>query len=436
MKESIAIVGRTNVGKSLLFNKLTKARKSLVIDYHGVTRDINTGYLLLGNRSLYVEDTGGIPEKNDQFSSQILDKASKSISNADLILFVVSAADGLTFQDQEICKMLRKLNREIILLVNKTDLSKKSQPISDFYQLGIKDVLLISAKNNIGITSLKEKLSDILVGDEIVSKDIFRRISIIGKPNAGKSTLINTLLNEERMIISDVAGTTLDAIEIPFTFKDNNFLLYDTAGITRKSKTISTIQKFSINSTLETIKTTDICIFMIDAEEGITKQDKTILNIIKKSNKAFIIAINKIDTKNKTELLELKKDLKYFSNITDNASIVMISAINKENIKKLLFTISNISYSIYKRYKSSYLTEVLNEALNTHPPPMINNRRIKLKFAQQAKSDSLSIIIYGNQVDKLPSSYEKYLKNFFIDKLKLVGIPIKISLSKQKNPFD
>ena len=436
MKESIAIVGRTNVGKSLLFNKLTKARKSLVIDYHGVTRDINTGYLLLGNRSLYVEDTGGIPEKNDQFSSQILDKASKSISNADLILFVVSAADGLTFQDQEICKMLRKLNREIILLVNKTDLSKKSQPISDFYQLGIKDVLLISAKNNIGITSLKEKLSDILVGDEIVSKDIFRRISIIGKPNAGKSTLINTLLNEERMIISDVAGTTLDAIEIPFTFKDNNFLLYDTAGITRKSKTISTIQKFSINSTLETIKTTDICIFMIDAEEGITKQDKTILNIIKKSNKAFIIAINKIDSKNKTELLELKKDLKYFSNITDNASIVMISAINKENIKKLLFTISNISYSIYKRYKSSYLTEVLNEALNTHPPPMINNRRIKLKFAQQAKSDSLSIIIYGNQVDKLPSSYEKYLKNFFIDKLKLVGIPIKISLSKQKNPFD
>ena len=262
------------------------------------------------------------------------------------------------------------------------------------------------------------------------------KIALVGRTNAGKSTLINTLLNEERMIISDIAGTTLDAIEIPFTFKDNNFLLYDTAGITRKSKTISTIQKFSINSTLETIKTTDICIFMIDAEEGITKQDKTILNIIKKSNKAFIIAINKIDKKNKIELLELKKDLKYFSNITDNASIVMISAINKENIKKLLYTISSIAYSIYKRYKSSYLTEILNEALSDHPPPMINNRRIKLKFAQQAKSDSLSIIIYGNQIDKLPSSYEKYLKNFFVDKLKLVGIPIKISLSTQKNPFD
>ena len=436
MKNSIAIVGRTNVGKSLLFNKLTRARKSLVIDYHGVTRDINSGYLLLGNRSLYIEDTGGIPEENDKFSSQILEKASQSITKARLILFVVSAADGLTLQDHEICKMLRKLDREIILLINKTDLSKKSQPISDFYKLGINDVLLISAKNNIGLSELKDKLSLVMTGEEIVEKDIFRRVSIIGKPNAGKSTLINTLLKEDRMIISSEAGTTLDAIEIPFTFKNNNFLLYDTAGITRKSKTISTVQKFSINSTLNTIKTTDICIFMIDADAGITKQDKTILNIIRKSNKAFILAINKIDKKNKEELLELKKDLKYFSNISDNAAIIMISAINKENIKKLLYTLSNISYSIYKRYKSSQLTDILNEALDDHPPPMIKNRRIKLKFAQQAKSDSLSIIIHGNQTDKLPSSYEKYLKNYFIDKLDLVGIPVKITLSTQKNPFD
>ena len=435
MKNSIAIVGRTNVGKSLLFNKLTRARKSLVIDYHGVTRDINSGYLLLGNRSLYIEDTGGIPEKNDKFSSQILEKASQSITKARLILFVVSAADGLTLQDHEICKMLRKLDREIILLINKTDLSKKSQPVSDFYKLGIKDVLLISAKNNTGLSELKDKLSLTITGEEIVEKDIFRRVSIIGKPNAGKSTLINTLLKEDRMIISSEAGTTLDAIEIPFMFKNNNFLLYDTAGITRKSKTISIVQKFSINSTLNTIKTTDICVFMIDADAGITKQDKTILNIIRKSNKAFILAINKIDKKSKEEILELKKDLKYFSNITDNAAIIMISAINKDNIKKLLYTLSNISYSIYKRYKSSQLTDILNEALVDHPPPMINNRRIKLKFAQQAKSDSLSIIIHGNQTDKLPSSYEKYLKNYFIDKLDLVGIPIKITLSTQKNPF-
>ena len=187
---------------------------------------------------------------------------------------------------------------------------------------------------------------------------------------------------------------------------------------------------------MDTIKTTDICVFIIDAVEGITKQDKTILNIIKKNNKAFIIAINKIDKKNSEELFQLKRDLKYFSNITDNASILMISAINKENIKKLLYAISNISYSIYKRYKSSHLTDILNRALEEHPPPMINNRRIKLKFAQQDKSESLSITIYGNQIDKLPSTYEKYLKNFFIDKLNLIGIPIDIKLSKQKNPFD
>ena len=436
MNESIAIVGRTNVGKSLLFNKLTKARKSLVADYHGVTRDINTGYMQYKNKNIYIEDTGGIPASFDDFSKLIINKASNSISKASLIVFVVSASDGLTNQDYDICKMLRKLNRQIILVINKCDLTKKSQPISEFYKLGIKEVFIISAKNNIGLDELRNRLVIIKSSKFIEQKNIFRRISIVGKPNAGKSTLVNNLLNEERMIISDMAGTTVDAIEIPFTFKNNNFLLYDTAGITRKSKTLSTLQKFSIGSTLDTIKTTDICIFMIDAQEGVTKQDKTILNIIKKYNKAFIIVLNKIDNKSKQEIKELKKELEYFSNIVDNASIILISALNNINIKKLLHTVGKISYSIYKRYKSSLLTNILNMATDEHQPPMINNRRIKLKFAQQAKSDSLSIIIFGNQTDKLPISYEKYLKNFYIDKLNLIGIPIKITLSKQKNPFE
>ena len=436
MNESIAIVGRTNVGKSLLFNKLTKARKSRVADYHGVTRDINTGYMQYKNKNIYIEDTGGIPGSFDDFSKLIINKASNSISKASLIVFVVSASDGLTNQDYDICKMLRKLNRQIILVINKCDLTKKSQPISEFYKLGIKEVFIISAKNNIGLDELRNRLIIIKSSKFIEQKNIFRRISIVGKPNAGKSTLVNNLLNEERMIISDMAGTTVDAIEIPFTFKNNNFLLYDTAGITRKSKTLSTLQKFSIGSTLDTIKTTDICIFMIDAQEGVTKQDKTILNIIKKYNKAFIIVLNKIDNKSKQEIKELKKELEYFSNIVDNASIILISALNNMNIKKLLHTVGKISYSIYKRYKSSLLTNILNMATDEHQPPMINNRRIKLKFAQQAKSDSLSIIIFGNQTDKLPISYEKYLKNFYIDKLNLIGIPIKITLSKQKNPFE
>ena len=436
MNESIAIVGRTNVGKSLLFNKLTKARKSLVADYHGVTRDINTGYMQYKNKNIYIEDTGGIPGSFDDFSKLIINKASNSISKASLIVFVVSASDGLTNQDYDICKMLRKLNRQIILVINKCDLTKKSQPISEFYKLGIKEVFIISAKNNIGLDELRNRLIIIKSSKFIEQKNIFRRISIVGKPNAGKSTLVNNLLNEERMIISDMAGTTVDAIEIPFTFKNNNFLLYDTAGITRKSKTLSTLQKFSIGSTLDTIKTTDICIFMIDAQEGVTKQDKTILNIIKKYNKAFIIVLNKIDNKSKQEIKELKKELEYFSNIVDNASIILISALNNINIKKLLHTVGKISYSIYKRYKSSLLTNILNMATDEHQPPMVNNRRIKLKFAQQAKSDSLSIIIFGNQTDKLPVSYEKYLKNFYIDKLNLIGIPIKITLSKQKNPFE
>ena len=435
MKEIVALVGRTNVGKSLLFNKLTKSRKSLVIDHHGVTRDINSGYLFINNKRMYVEDTGGIPNKEDEFSSAILTKITNSIDNSSVVLFVVSASDGLTNQDYNISKMLRKLNKEVLLVINKSDLTKKSQSIEDFYKLGFKNTLLVSAKNNNGISDLIKKISEFIKGGNVKKIQSTRRVSIVGKPNSGKSTLINTMLNEDRMITSEIAGTTIDSIELPFSFKGNDYLLYDTAGLTRKSKTISTIQKFSISATLETIKNTDICLFIISAEDGITKQDKLIINIIKKYNKPFIVAVNKIDKQSKHEIMDLKKEIKYFSNITDNAYFILISAIENKNIKKLLYSIKNIASSIYKRFKASKLTEILEDALNNHPPPMINSKRIRLKFAQQSKSDSLLINIFGTKTDKLPPSYEKYLMGYFIDKLKLKGIPLKIKLSKQKNPF-
>jgi len=436
MKETVALVGRTNVGKSLLFNKLTKARKSLVIDYHGVTRDINSGCLFVNDKTIYVEDTGGIPEKTDDFTSAIISKVTSSIDSSSVVLFIVSASEGLTNQDYKISRMLRKLNKKVVLVINKSDLTKKSQAIEDFYKLGFKNTLLVSAKNNNGIPDLIKKISEFIKEGNVKQSKSPLRVSIVGKPNAGKSTLINTMLNEDRMITSEIAGTTIDSIELPFSFKGNDYLLYDTAGLTRKSKTISTIQKFSISATLETIKNTDICLFIISAEDGITKQDKLILNIIKKFNKPFIVAVNKIDKQSKHEIMDLKKEIKYFSNITDKAYFILISAVENKNIKKLLYSIKNIASSIYKRFKASKLTEILESALNNHPPPMINNKRIRLKFAQQINSDSLSINIFGTKTDKLPASYEKYLMSYFIDKLKLKGIPLRIKLSKQKNPFN
>ena len=224
MKETVALVGRTNVGKSLLFNKLTKARKSLVIDYHGVTRDINSGCLFTDGKTIYVEDTGGIPEKTDDFTSAIISKVTSSIDSSSVVLFIVSASEGLTNQDYKISQMLRKLNKKVVLVINKSDLTKKSQSIEDFYKLGFKNTLLVSAKNNNGIPDLIKKISEFIKEGNVKQSKSPLRVSIVGKPNAGKSTLINTMLNEDRMITSEIAGTTIDSIELPFSFKGSDFI--------------------------------------------------------------------------------------------------------------------------------------------------------------------------------------------------------------------
>ena len=436
MKEIITIVGRTNVGKSLLFNKLTRAKKSLVINDDGITRDINTGYLNSNNKYYYIEDTGGIPSKDNEFSDEILSKAIESIEQSNLILFVVSASEGLTNHDIDISKMLRKRNINVVLLINKSDLLSKSYNAAQFYKLGFKKTLSISAKTNVGLPKLINEISKTIIGEEEIDTSIKKRISVVGKPNAGKSTFINALLRQDRMITSDIAGTTLDSIELPFEYKKTKYLFYDTAGLMKKSKTSSLIQKFSISATLETIKNTDICIFIINGEDGITKQDKMIMSIIIRYNKPFIIVLNKIDKISKEKIKNLKDEINYFINIAHNAPFVLVSALQRKNINKVLILISSISRQINKHYKSSKLTDILSNALIDHPPPMKNNKKVRLKFAQQSKAQSLTIIIHGNKTDHLSDSYEKYLMNYFIKELKLTGVPLRIKFSKQKNPFD
>ena len=435
MEEMIAIVGRTNVGKSLLFNKLIENKKSLVIDFHGVTRDINAGYLNKNNNGILIHDTAGIQDKNDELQIESFSKTSESIKNSSAVLFMVSASDGIVSEDYDICKTLRKLNKKIILIVNKIDLLKKNETASDFYKLGIDDIYFISAKNNIGIEDVKKNIFTLIKPTINPLNHFHRKISVIGKPNSGKSTLINTLINSNRLITSDTAGTTIDSIEIFFKYKKKHFVLLDTAGLMKKSKTNTIIQKYSIVNTIKSINETEICLFVINAIDSITKQDKTILNLIIKSNKPFIIVVNKIDVLSKEQIRLLNKKLDYFKNITFNASIVLISAKKKKNIKNLLDSLLNISDSLYKQYKPSKLTDILVEATHEHQPPVINNRRIKLKFAQQVKNHDLVIKIHGTKTDAISSSYEKYLKNFFINKLNLIGIPLRIIFTKQKNPF-
>ena len=434
MSDSICLVGRTNVGKSLLFNKLVQYKNSIVLNKHGVTRDVNEGKVLFEDKYLNIYDTAGISSSDEHFSKLAYDKTIEAINKSSVILLVTSIDDGITSGDLEICSILRKFNKRIILVINKCDKQKSLLKKFEFSELGLDELYEVSAKTNQGLEKLVERLFKICSGS--IHKQIkLTRLAFIGKPNVGKSTLINSILNESRSITSDKPGTTIDSLEIPFTFKGQNFLIYDTAGIMKKASTKEIVNKYSINMSLKCISESNICILVISAEELVSKQDKTIFNILKDNNKPFILVINKIDLVNKNDLKILKSKIDYFSNILFGTKIIYISALHNRNIRKLLFTIKSLVTNLYREYRPSRLTKILNDACNKHPIKNSSNRLIKLKFAKQNKSSDLSISIHGNQTDKIPDSYRKYLVNYFSDQLGLSGVPIKLVFKKEKNPY-
>ena len=434
MSDSICLVGRTNVGKSLLFNKLVQYKNSIVLNKHGVTRDVNEGKVLFEDKYLNIFDTAGITSSDEHFSKLAYDKTIEAINKSSVILLVTSIDDGITSGDLEICSILRKFNKRIILVINKCDKQKSLLKKFEFSELGLDELYEVSAKTNQGLEKLVERLFKICSWS-IHKQMKLTRLAFIGKPNVGKSTLINSILNESRSITSDKPGTTIDSLEIPFTFKGQNFLIYDTAGIMKKASTKEIVNKYSINMSLKCISESNICILVISAEELVSKQDKTIFNILKDNNKPFILVINKIDLVNKNDLKILKSKIDYFSNILFGTKIIYISALHNRNIRKLLFTIKSLVTNLYREYRPSRLTKILNDACNKHPIKNSSNRLIKLKFAKQNKSSDLSISIHGNQTDKIPDSYRKYLVNYFSDQLGLSGVPIKLVFKKEKNPY-
>ena len=434
MSDSICLVGRTNVGKSFLFNKLVQYKNSIVLNKHGVTRDVNEGKILFEDKYLNILDTAGICSSDEHFTRLAYDKTIHAIKKSSVILFVTSVDDGITSADLEICTILRKFNKRIILLINKCDKQKSLLKKYEFSELGLDEIFEVSAKTNQGLEDLVDRLFQICDCSIHTYKKL-TRIAFIGKPNVGKSTLINSILNESRSITSDKPGTTIDSLEIPFTFKGQSFLIYDTAGIMKKASTKEIVNKYSINMSLKCISDSNICILVISAEELVSKQDKTIFNILKENNKPFILVINKIDLVGKNDLKILKSKVDYFSNILFGTKIIYISALHSRNIRKLLFTIKSLATNLYREYRPSKLTKILNDACNKHPIKNSSNRVIKLKFAKQNKSSDLSISIHGNQTDKIPDSYRKYLVNYFSDQLGLSGVPIKLIFKKEKNPY-
>ncbi len=434
MSNTVALVGRTNVGKSLLFNKLIQYKNSIVLNKHGVTRDVNEGKVLYEDRYVNIYDTAGITSEDKEFSKLSYDKTINAIKKSSLILFITSLEDGLTSMDKEICQYIRKNNKSVIHIINKCDKEKSQLKRYEFSELGFDTSIVVSAKTNKGMLKLVKTIFE-NVKSSIYHETNPIKVAFIGKPNVGKSTLINAILNESRTITSNIPGTTVDSIEIPFNFKGQDYTIYDTAGIMKKSSGRDIINKYSISMSLNSIKSSKICILIISAEELVSKQDKSIFNIIRDYNKPFILVINKIDLITKQDYKSLKNKIDYFSNILFGTSIIYISAIQNRNIRKLLFNIRDLSKNLNQEYRPSRLTKILNDACNKHPLKNSLNKPIKLKFAKQNKSNDLSISIHGNQTDKIPDSYRKYLVNYFSNELGLSGVPIKLVFRKEKNPY-
>lgn len=432
----IALVGRPNVGKSTLFNRLTKTQDALVADFPGLTRDRQYGQAQYENKPYIVVDTGGIGVDDIAVDSLMSKQSAIALQEADAVLFLVDGRSGLTGIDVTIANNLRKLNKKIHLIVNKTEGLDDDIACSDFQSLGITDVHSISASHGSGISSLLETIllpftpeAEEHVQDKVI------KIAFAGRPNVGKSTLINRILGEERVVVYDMPGTTRDSIAIPFERDEQQYILIDTAGVRRKSRIDEKIEKFSVIKTLQAIKESNVCLQLLDANEGITDQDMNLLGFIIESGKALVIAINKWDGLDEEHKERVKDELSRRLHFANFAKIRFISALHGSGVGGLFKDINEAYESATQSFSTPRLTRLLEDISAKHTPPCVNGRRIKLRYAHIGGHNPPVIVIHGNQLDALPDSYKRYLNNEFIKHLGLVGTPLKIEFKGGSNPY-
>lgn len=432
----LAIVGRPNVGKSTLFNRLTKSRDALVSDFPGMTRDRQYGTAEIDNRRFIVVDTGGITEEENPIEQLTTSQALQAIEDADKILFLVDARTGLTAADQIIAEKLRSFNKSIVLVVNKTEGLEDTDSLADFYRLGISDPVPISASHGSGISELIEI---ILPPEEETSEenqeDQGIKFAIVGRPNVGKSTLTNRMLGEERVIVYDQPGTTRDSISIPFERHNEKYTLIDTAGIRRRGKVFEATEKFSVVKTLQAIESAQVIVFLLDAQEGVTDQDLHLLGFILECGKALVIAYNKWDGLSMDERDHARSTLDRRLNFISFARIHFISALHGTGVGNIFDSVDEAFASAYKKLSTPQLTKILEDALIQHSPPLVRGRRIKLRYAHAGGHNPPTIIIHGNQLESLPDHYKRYLAHTYQKRLKLVGTPVQIELKTSDNPY-
>ena len=435
---NVAIVGRPNVGKSSLFNKLTKSKKAIVSEFEGLTRDRQVGKSVIDNLAYEIIDSGGLnfSKNNNALDTQILNQTNLAADEADLILFVVDYKSGLLPDDQVISKLLRKKDKDICLVINKVDGVSDEIAKLDFSKLGYQQVICTSVSHNYGIDLIVELIVHKLDGIPILNEiDDNFKIAILGKPNAGKSTLINSLIGSDRLIASDLPGTTIDSIEIEIELNSDKYILVDTAGIRRKGKVTVKEEKFALLKSLESAKNANFILLIIDSSVGITSQDQALITECLKSFKPLILLFNKWDLLNQYEKERFDSELEKFNLNFGFIDNIKISAEKKTNLSKIFKNIKAIRQHLDKEYKTSILNKLLEDALINHPPSISKGLRPKLKFMSFVSKSPLSFKIHGNHLEDLAPSYKRYLDNYFRKALSLQSIPLKMIFEASDNPY-
>ena len=437
MKPTLVLVGRPNVGKSTLFNRLTRSRDALVADQPGLTRDRHYGHGRLGDKPYLVVDTGGFePQIKQGIQHEMVRQAEAAIAEADVLLFIVDGRAGLTAQDKIIADRLRRSGRPLHVVVNKAEGMERAMVGAEFHELGCGDPLVISAAHGDGVRELIElALEPFADQDDGVEAEAGPRVAIVGRPNVGKSTLINTLLGEERVIAFDMPGTTRDAIEIAFQRNGRDYTLIDTAGLRRKGKVFETIEKFSVIKTLQAIEESNVVVLMLDASQDISDQDAHIAGFCVEAGRALVIAINKWDAVDAYRRERVKLDVNRKLNFLGFARLHTISALEGQGIKGVLDSVDKAYAAAMAKLPTPKLTRVLLDAVQKQTPPRHGLFRPKLRYAHQGGSNPPIIVIHGNALDQIPDSYTRFLERCFMEAFKLQGTPLRIQYKISKNPF-
>ena len=440
----IALVGRPNVGKSTLFNRLTRSRDALVADLPGLTRDRKYGEGRLANeeQDYIVVDTGGISGDEQGIDYEMAKQSLQAIEEADAVLFLVDGRAGINPADEMLANYLRRSDKPSYLVVNKTDGLNPDVIVADFYELGLGQPLPIAAAHGRGVTQLIELVLEELPALEEESAETMEevdksiKIAVVGRPNVGKSTLVNRMLGEERVVVFDKAGTTRDSVYIPYIRDDKNYTLIDTAGIRRRKNITEAAEKFSIVKTLQAVNDAHVVVMVIDAREGITEQDMHMLSFVMDSGRSMVIALNKWDGMTGEDKDRVKEQIERKLMFAEFAEMHFISALHGSGVGNMYDSVDEAYECAMAKWSTSKLTRLLEDIVADHQPPAVNGRRIKLRYAHQGGSNPPIIVIHGNQTKSLPGSYKRYLENRFIQVLGIKGTPIRFEFKTSDNPFE